>query len=110
VRLPSVSYWPPWHGQPKPAGSVGIRFTVPVDVLTALACFSNRSPFDCTGQPRCAHRFDSTVKLGTLPSSPLLRMYVVWRLTSPCRGSSMNVAMMNLPFGKFDIGPRSMSG
>ncbi len=28
VRFPSVSYWPPWQGQPKPTASTGIRSTL----------------------------------------------------------------------------------
>ncbi len=27
MRLPSVSYWPPWQGQPKPAGWAGVSFS-----------------------------------------------------------------------------------
>ena len=35
MRLPSVSYWPPWQGQPKLDGCVGIRLDVAVLVFVA---------------------------------------------------------------------------
>ena len=76
MRLPSVSYWPPWHGQPKPAGCEGVLMTVfvPSLLVVVLVRLSSTGPFGCTGHPRCAQRFDRTVKLGSLSRKPLLRM------------------------------------
>ena len=53
VRLPSVSYWPPWHGQPKPAGLVGISTTLSSNVDFSS---SKMGPFGCVGQPRWTQR------------------------------------------------------
>ena len=45
VRLPSVSYWPPWHGQPKPAGCDLVERDLAVQrVLGCVARPSGRSP------------------------------------------------------------------
>ena len=76
MRLPSVSYWPPWHGQPKPAGCTGVsyRTTFPCLSLTSFFWFVSTGPFGCTGQPRCAQWFERIVKLGSSPRKPLLRM------------------------------------
>ena len=64
---------------------------------------SSLGPFACTGQPRCAQRFEMIVKLGpaAVVSAPLLRMKAVRRETSPSSGSTMNVATYHLPSGKF---------
>ena len=72
VRLPSVSYWPPWQGQPKPAGTTGIRRTMPVSVSTSCSASSSSRPFGCTGQPRWTQRFERTVKLGTPSCQPVV--------------------------------------
>src|SRR5205085_5859879 len=110
VRLPSVSYWPPWHGQPKPpAGSVGVKSTTPLFVFSSSFRLVNIGPFGCTGQPRCAQRFERTVKLGLPPTTPLLRTYAVRRETSPSGGLLRKVATTNSPSLKFEIGPRSIS-
>src|SRR5205823_9786845 len=70
---------------------------------------SKIGPFGCTGQPRCAHRFEIAVKLGLVPRNPLLRMYAVRREISPSDALLKNVATTNLPSLKFEIGPRSTS-
>ena len=70
---------------------------------------SSTGPFGCTGQPRCAQRFERIVKLGwPCRARPLLRMYAVRRETSPASGSSTKVVMMNWPSGKSESGPRSI--
>src|SRR6478735_367223 len=80
VRLPSVSYCPPWQGQPKPAIEIaGIS-------VTSLYCFVSRSlsgPFGCTGQPRCAQWFEMIVKLGRPFNWPLYRTNAVRLATAP---------------------------
>ena len=59
--MPSVSYWPPWHGHPKPAIEiVGISVTS----LYFFVLGGSSGPFGCTGQPRCAQWFEMIVKLG----------------------------------------------
>src|SRR6266545_2958812 len=104
-----MSYWPPWQGQPKPpAGIVGMIVTSsPAAVFAVFFLSSNTGPFGCTGQPRCAQRFEMIVKLGRPLTVPLLRMYAVRRETSPAAGSRMNVAITNCPSGKSESGPRS---
>src|SRR4051794_34481024 len=116
VRLPSVSYWPPWHGQPKPAGTVGLKVTSPFAVFSLTdgrPRISPEGPFACTGHPRCAHRLEMMVKLGTcLPlevTVPLFRTNAVRRETSPCSGSTVKVAMYHCPSFSLSIGPRSTS-
>jgi hypothetical protein len=89
VRFPSGSYWPPWHGQPNPpAGIVGTRVTF-WPLSPGVTCFLSpgcTGPFGCTGQPRCAQRFEMIVKLGSPFNAPLLRMYAVRRETLPPSG------------------------
>ena len=84
----SLSYWPPWHGQPKPAAAaVGIRVTRWPSFTSVFACRRRAgSPFTCTGQPRWTQRFERSVKLGPSSSRPLFRMYAVRRETSPSLG------------------------
>ena len=106
MRLPSVSYWPPWHGQPNPAIEiVGIS----VASLKCLVDLSSSGPLGCTGQPRCAQWFEMMVKLGRLFSCPLFRTNAARRETSPCFSSSVNVTTTYFPSGKFEIGPMSWS-
>src|SRR6185437_13202412 len=88
IRFPSVSYCPPWHGQPKPDGFDGISVTS----RNCFSCFMKSSPFGCTGHPRCAQWFEMIVKLGRPFSSPLLRTKAVRLDTSPSFGLDMNVA------------------
>jgi hypothetical protein len=64
-------------------------------------------PFGWVGQPTCVQRLDIAVKLGTPPTSPLLRMYAARRDTSPASGSERKLAMTNRPSGKASTGPRS---
>ena len=79
MRLPSVSYWPPWHGQPKPAGVDSCSVTLPFSVFPVVVL--PIGPFACTGQPRWAHRLEMIVKLGTFVEPdvtlPLFRMNAV---------------------------------
>ena len=96
MRLPSVSYWPPWHGQPKPDGLTGIQVTV---FRYCVASLRFTSAFGWTGQPRWAQWFEMNVKLGSLPRKPLLRMKAVRRETKPASGFEMNVVIRNLPSG-----------
>ena len=49
------------------------------------------------------------MKDGTPSLIPLLRMYIVRRVTSPTSGSSRKVAITNSPSGKSSIGPSSTS-
>ena len=44
-----------------------------IALLFSLALPTRYGPFGCVGQPTCVHRLDMIVKLGRLPSSPLLR-------------------------------------
>ena len=112
MRLPSVSYWPPWHGQPKPAAAaVGIRVTtLLLAVLSVFVSSASGRPFTWTGQPRWTQRLETIVKLGLSPRKPLLRMYAVRRETSPSAGLSMYVAITNLFSGKSSIAPTSIFG
>ena len=98
MRLPSVSYAPPWHGQMKPpAGVVGISVISFSPLFTVFCSSSKIGPPGCTGQPRCAQRLEMIVKLGSPFSSPLLRTKAVRRETSPCAGFSMKVATTYWP-------------
>ena len=45
MRCPSLSYWPPWHGQAKP-----------------MPCAT------ATGHPRCMHRFENTMNMASAAS------------------------------------------
>src|SRR5689334_16901886 len=109
MRLPSVSYWPPWQGQPKFAGFTFVSFSVSAPDLsvTTRVGFASTGPFGCTGHPRCAQRFERIVKLGCPLRSPFDLMYAVRRETSPAAGSSTNVVITNWPPGKSESGPRS---
>src|SRR5689334_17516524 len=111
VRLPSVSYCPPWHGQPKPAGTAGLKTTRPLFVCSFCVGrprISPDGPFACTGQPRCAHRLEMIVKLGTcFPSDATLPLFLtnaVRRETSPCFGSTVKVAMYHWTSLSLSIG------
>ena len=68
---------PPAHG--------GIRVTSPLCVLIASPPCREDGPPGCTGQPRCAQRFEMIVKLGAPFSRPLLRTYAVRRETVALR-------------------------
>ena len=70
-------------------------------------CWAKTGPFGCVGQPTWVQRLDMMVKLGTLPTDPLLRTYAARRETSPACGSARNVATTNSPSGNAEIGPRS---
>ena len=111
MRLPSVSYWPPWHGQPKPAGwpaSAEVDVALP-SVLTLLGSrIDGPVRLHRAAEVRAAVREDREARLA-FSSRPLLRMYAVRRETSPSRGSSTKVVTTNLPSGKFESGPRSTS-
>src|SRR6185436_11344725 len=86
VRLPSVSYWPPWHGQPKPA----IEMAGTSDTSRNREAFAGSSgPFGCTGQPRWAQWFEMIVKLGWSFSWPLYRMNAVRLDTVPWDASAV---------------------
>jgi hypothetical protein len=76
-------------------------------VLTRFFLSAITGPLGCTGQPRCAQRFDRIVKLGPLSVAPLFRMYAVRRETSPSTTLRKNVAITNWFSGKLVIGPRS---
>ena len=96
MRFPSVLYWPPWHGQPKPAmETVGMSVTSPI----CFVFFSSSGPFACTGQPRCAQWFEMIVKLGWPFSWPLYRTNAVRLDTSPCDWSAMYVTIRYFPSG-----------
>ena len=79
----------------------------PLGVFTVFDLSSKVGPPGCTGQPRCAQRFEMQVKLGLPWRRPLLRMNAVRRETSPCDGSRRKVATTYWPSWKFEIGPRS---
>ena len=85
MRLPSMSYWPPWHGQPKPD-----------------------EPKTRTGQPRCMQVFAIAVN----SSLPSLRMKTTRRSRSVWPGARVNVTTWNglfLSTGYRLVGPRSTS-
>ena len=103
MRFPSVSYWPPWHGQPKPAGEDWISRTGPFAVVSRDVF--PIGPFACTGQPRCAQRFEMIVKLGSFLKIPLLRTNAVRRETSPCGGIDHERRDQPLPLG--EVGDRA---
>ena len=86
VRFPSVSYWPPWHGQPKPTASTADQVDVVARTPSSSPRRSARSAAPGSRGARSASR--SIVKLGSPSSRPLLRMYTVRRVTSPTSGSS----------------------
>src|SRR5205823_7401104 len=107
VRLPSLSYWLLWHGQPKPERpTTGISLIVSPLFECSVAAFESWTrPFGCVGQPRCAQRLEMMEKLGSWRpvfgslARPLLRTYAVRRVTSPSLGSSRKVVTIHFPSG-----------
>ena len=53
-----MSYWPPWHGHPKPDGVVSSEISV--TPLYSVG-FGLSGALGCTGQPRCAQWFEMIV-------------------------------------------------
>ena len=109
VRLPSVLYWPPWHGQPKPAGSTGVYVTFRRPARYVRCLSGVVGPFACTGQPRWTQRLERIVKLGSPSSRPLKRTYAVRSATSPSSGFMLNCVISHSPSLKVSSGPRSTS-
>ena len=108
IRFPSVSYWPPWHGQPKPVTSTGSARcrSGPDRLLPFLeeqpVRLHRAAEMHATGEEHREGRDPFGVR-------PLLRMYIVRRVTSPISGSSRKVAITNSPSGKSSIGPSTIS-